>query len=60
MSKNEPQFAIVSIKTLEKLQQATGKNSAQKLLQLAAWGEKQNLDLPNDLSTNHDKYAWGE
>jgi hypothetical protein len=36
------------------------KNSAQKLLQLAEWGEKQRFDLPEDLGTNHNKYAWGK
>jgi PHD/YefM family antitoxin component YafN of YafNO toxin-antitoxin module len=60
MSKNEPQFAIVSIKTLEKFQKVAVVNSAQKLLQLAVWGENQNFDLPDDLGVNHNKYAWGK
>ena len=58
MSKNEPQFAIVSLKTLDKLQQVPAKNSAQKLLELAEWAEKQNFDLPKDLSEKHNEYAW--
>lgn len=58
MSKNEPQFVLVSLKAFEHYQEATIKNSAQKLLQLAVWGEKQQFNLPEDLGTNHDKYAW--
>lgn len=57
MSKNEPQFAIVNLKTLEKLQKKP-QNSVHKLLQLAEWGEKQQFDLPPDLGKNHNKYAW--
>ena len=58
MSRNEPQFAIVSFKTLEKLRQGTVKSSAQKLLELAEWAEEQNFDLPQDISEKHNQYAW--
>ena len=30
------------------------------LLDLADWAEKNNVTGPTDLSTNHNKYAWGE
>jgi hypothetical protein len=32
----------------------------QALLDLAKWAEENNVTGPKDLSTNHDKYAWGE
>ena len=60
MSKNEPQFAIVSLKTLEKLEQTATRNAAQKLLKLAEWAEKQQFDLPKDLSEKHNEYTWDE
>ena len=36
------------------------KQAAQKLLELAEWGEKQPFDFPADLAENHNKYAWDE
>jgi hypothetical protein len=30
------------------------------LLSLLAWAERQNLDLPSDLSEKHDAYLWGK
>lgn len=30
------------------------------LLDLAKWAEENNVTGPKDLSTNHNKYAWGE
>lgn len=58
ISNNQPQFAIVSIEMLKKMQPKYG--SAQGLLDLAEWAEKQDFDLPKDLSKNHDKYIWGK
>lgn len=58
MSKNKPQFAIISLKTLERLHQLKKKSSALRLLELADWAEKQNFDLPKDLSEKHNEYAW--
>ena len=34
------------------------KQAASALLILLAWAERQNLDLPSDLSEKHDKYLW--
>lgn len=38
----------------------TRPNAAKALLELAKWAEKNNVTGPEDLSTNHDTYAWGE
>jgi hypothetical protein len=34
------------------------KQAAAALLSLLAWAEKQNFNLPADLSEKHDKYLW--
>jgi hypothetical protein len=34
------------------------KKAVSPLLILLAWAERQNLDLPPDLSENHDEYLW--
>jgi hypothetical protein len=35
-----------------------GKQALTALLSLLAWAEKQNFNLPADLSEKHDKYLW--
>ncbi len=60
MSKNEPQFAIISLRALERIEKATTRNAAQKLLKLAEWAEKQQFNLPHDLSEKHNEYTWDE
>jgi hypothetical protein len=34
------------------------KQAAASLLSLLTWAERQNLDLPSDLSEKHDEYLW--
>jgi hypothetical protein len=36
------------------------KQAVSPLLSLLAWAERQNLDLPTDLSEKHDEYLWGK
>jgi hypothetical protein len=36
------------------------KQAVSPLLILLAWAERQNLDLPTDLSEKHDAYLWGK
>jgi hypothetical protein len=36
------------------------KQAVWPLLSLLAWAERQNLDLPTDLSEKHDAYLWGK
>ena len=60
MSKNQPQFVVVSLKTLDRLQENETRNSAQKLLDIAAQVRKLGIKGPKDLSQNHNKYAWDE
>jgi len=60
MSKNQPQFVIVSLKTFDKIQQLDSQNSASRLLAIARWAEENHIKGPKDLSENHNKYAWGE
>lgn len=59
MSKNEPQFVIVSLKALQNLQERKQPNSIQALRQIAKWANKNHINAPVDLSKNHNKYAWG-
>lgn len=41
--------------------QVTPTKSVQVVLDLIVWAEKENITGPfTDLSTNHNKYAWGE
>lgn len=58
ISNNQPQFAIVSLDMLKKMQ--TASKGAQGLLALAKWAEAEHIKGPKDLSENHDKYIWGE
>lgn len=51
-----PQFAIVSVDMLKEMQGNT--RSAQGLLALAKWAEKEHVKGPKDLSENHDNYIW--
>ena len=56
ISNNQPQFAIINLDMLKKLQITL--KGAQGLLALARWAEKEHIKGPKDLSTNHDKYIW--
>lgn len=58
MSKNQPQFVVVSLKTLDRLQENESQDSAQKLLDVVAWAKKEGIKGPKDLSQNHNEYAW--
>lgn len=62
-TRQKPKVAVVDLITLGKLQKASRPNTAQALLELAREGEriakKYKVNYPKDLSTNHDKYAWG-
>lgn len=58
ISNNHPQFAIVSLDLLKAIQ--LDARGAGGLLALARWAEKEHVKGPKDLSTNHDKYIWGE
>lgn len=60
MSKNQPQFVVVSLKTLDKLQQNETQNSAQKLLNIVYQVRKLGIKGPQDLSEKHNEYAWDE
>lgn len=60
LSKNKPQFAVVSLQMLEEMTEKNKKNSVQALLDLAAWAKKHKIRGPKDLSVNHDKYTWEE
>lgn len=58
-----PQVAMVDLKSLDKLQEINAPNTANALLELAKEGAKlakrYKTKYPRDISTNHDKYAWG-
>ena len=58
MSKKQPQFAIVSLKTLQDLEQRKQPNTIQALKEIAQWARDQHISAPSDLSKNHDVYAW--
>ncbi len=60
MSKNQPQFVVVSLKTLDRLQESETQNSAQKLLSIAVLARKIGIKGPKDLSEKHNEYAWDE
>lgn len=59
---NGPKVAIVSMETLEKLQQLAYQSSGQALLALAQKVRTllKDANLPADLSEKHDKYLWQE
>jgi len=40
--------------------QTTPTKGVKALLDLAQWAEEHHITGPSDLSTNHNKYAWGE
>jgi prevent-host-death family protein len=58
MSKNEPQFAIVSLQTLEQLEQKGGNNSLQGLVKIAQWVKEHDVAIPADLGEKHNEYTW--
>ncbi len=43
-----------------KAYKTTPTKGAKALLDLAEWAERNNITGPEDLSTNHNKYAWEE
>ena len=57
-SNNRPQFAIVSLNFLSKLQKPHERDERAVLLSLINWAEKKDFDLPSDLSEKHDEYLW--
>lgn len=58
MSNNRPQFVIVGLKTFSKLQTPDTNDAGASLLSLIDWAEKQDFDVPSDLSEKHDEYLW--
>ncbi len=58
MSKNQPQFGIISLKTLEDLQNRKQANSIQALKEIAQWAKQHQISAPADLSEKHNEYAW--
>lgn len=63
MSNNRPQFAIVSLNLLAKLQKPHDQDDQEvgaALLRLINWAEKKDFDLPSDLSEKHDEYLWNK
>jgi hypothetical protein len=59
MSINRPQFVIVGLKTFSALQAPSATNDAgASLLSLIDWAEKNDFNLPADLSEKHADYLW--
>jgi PHD/YefM family antitoxin component YafN of YafNO toxin-antitoxin module len=58
MSKNQPQFAIVSLRTLEELEQRKEPNSIEAMRVIAQWAKDNDISAPTDLSEKHNEYAW--
>ena len=58
LSKNQPQFAIVSLQTLEKLEQRKQPNTLLALRAIAQWARDHDIKAPADLSKKHNEYAW--
>jgi prevent-host-death family protein len=58
MSKNQPQFAIVSLHMLEELEQRTKPNTIRALKEIAQWAKDNDIHAPADLSEKHNEYAW--
>ncbi len=58
MSKNQPQFAIVSLQTLEELEQQKQPNTIQAMKAIAQWAREHAISAPADLSKKHNEYAW--
>jgi PHD/YefM family antitoxin component YafN of YafNO toxin-antitoxin module len=60
MSKNQPQFAIVSLQTLEEIEQRKHPNSIKAMKEIAQWAQDNNIKAPTDLSQKHNEHAWGK
>ena len=58
MSKNQPQFAIVSLQTLGELEQRKQPNTLQAMRAIAQWARDRDIKAPADLSEKHNEYAW--
>jgi PHD/YefM family antitoxin component YafN of YafNO toxin-antitoxin module len=58
MSKNQPQFAIVSLQTLEDIEQRKQPNSIEAMKAIAQWAKDNDINAPTDLSVKHNEYAW--
>lgn len=57
---NKPKETVLRevVETGLKSYQATPTKGIQALMELAEWAEKHHVTGPQDLSTNHNKYAW--
>ncbi len=60
LSRNQPQFAIVSLKTLQVLEQRNQPNTLQALKEIAQWAREHDVRAPADLSERHNEYTWDE
>lgn len=58
MSKNQPQFAIVSLQTLEEIERRKQPNSIEAMKAIARWAKDNDITAPADLSEKHNEYAW--
>ena len=58
MSKNQPQFAIVSLQTLEEIERRKQPNSIKAMKAIAQWAKDNDINAPTDLSEKHNEYAW--
>ena len=58
MSKNQPQFAIVSLRTLQELEQRKQPNSIEAMKAIAQWAKDNDINAPTNLSKKHNEYAW--
>ena len=58
MSKNQPQFAIVSLQTLEEIERRKRPNSIEAIKAIAQWAKDNDINAPKDLSEKHNEYAW--
>lgn len=60
MSGKEPQFAIVSLQTIEKLEQKQQPSTIQAMKEIAQWAREKQMSAPADLSQKHNDYAWDQ
>ena len=58
MSKNQPQFAIVSLQALEEMERRKQPNSIEAMKAIAQWAKDNDISAPTDLSEKHNEYAW--
>jgi PHD/YefM family antitoxin component YafN of YafNO toxin-antitoxin module len=58
MSKNQPQFAIVSLQTLGEIERRKQPSSIKAMKEIAQWAKDNDVNAPTDLSEKHNEYAW--